>query len=181
MSLHYAILGLLSFAPMSGYTLKTRYFDRSIVHFWPADQSQIYRTLQSQERAGEVRGEVVTSDTRPRSRIYSITETGRATLTAWLARDQPVSVQRDGFLVQLYFARLLSRDQVLAMLQVRLAEHVRLRDYFDGIEMPEADSEEMRRQAVFGGMTLDFARRRERMMIDWLKACIAQLPPDPDQ
>jgi PadR family transcriptional regulator, regulatory protein AphA len=30
----------------------------------------------------------------------------------------------------------------------------------------------MRRQIVFGGMTLDFARRRERMMIEWLDACI---------
>jgi PadR family transcriptional regulator, regulatory protein AphA len=44
MSLKYAILGFLSLAPLSGYDLK-KSFDRSLGHLWPADQSQIYRTL----------------------------------------------------------------------------------------------------------------------------------------
>lgn len=180
MSLHYAILGLLTFEPMSGYTLKTRYFDRSIAHFWPADQSQIYRTLQSQERAAEVESHAVTNDSRPNSRVYSITGTGRDSLQTWLAQQQPIPVQRDGFLVQLYFARLLSRDQVLGILETRRAEHIRLRDYFDALEIPTAASDDMRRQVVFGGLTLDFARRRERMMIEWLDSCIAQISRLPD-
>ena len=180
MSLHFAILGLLTFEPMSGYTLKTRYFDRSVAHFWPADQSQIYRTLQSLERSGEVEDHIVASDTRPKSRLYAITEAGRTALVAWLAQDRPVAVQRDDFLVQLYFARLLSRDQVLAMLQARLDQHVRQRDYFDTLEIPEATSDEMRRQIVFGGLTLDFARQRERMVIAWIEACIAEISGLPD-
>jgi PadR family transcriptional regulator, regulatory protein AphA len=44
MSFKYAILGFLSFAPFSGYDLK-KAFDRSVQHFWPANQSQTYRTL----------------------------------------------------------------------------------------------------------------------------------------
>jgi hypothetical protein len=27
----------------------------------------------------------------------------------------------------------------------------------------------------FGSLTLDFARRRERMMLEWLDACLAQV------
>ncbi|MFV0245685.1 MAG: PadR family transcriptional regulator [Qingshengfaniella sp.] len=180
MSLHFAILGLLTLEPMSGYTLKTRYFDRSIAHFWPADQSQIYRTLQTQERTGEVLSHAVTSDTRPKSRVYTITDSGRAALADWLAQDQPLHAQRDGFLVQLYFARLLSRDQVLAVLTARRAELARRRDYFDRLDLPEPTSEKMRRQLVFGGLTLDFARRHDRMMVDWIEACIAQISALPD-
>lgn len=50
---------------------------------------------------------------RPISRVYQLTEAGSAALQDWLARDQPVSVSRDSFLVQLYFARLLSREQMM--------------------------------------------------------------------
>ena len=38
MSLKHAILGFLSFAPLTGYDLK-KAFDRSVQHFWPANQS----------------------------------------------------------------------------------------------------------------------------------------------
>lgn len=180
MSLKFAILGLLTFEPMSGYTLKTRYFDRSVTHFWPADQSQIYRTLQNLEREGDVQGHAVASDSRPNSRVYAITDTGRTALEAWLAQNQPAPVQRDSFLVQLYFARLLSRKQVLAMLHARRTEHVRQQAYFEALEMPEPRDEEMRRQNVFGGLTLDFARRREQMMLEWIDACIAEISLLPD-
>ncbi len=44
MSLEYAILGFLNYHPYTGYDLK-KIFDTSVRHFWPADQSQIYRTL----------------------------------------------------------------------------------------------------------------------------------------
>mgnify|MGYP003565227123 CR=1 FL=1 len=45
MSLKYAILGILNAFPMTGYDLKHQAFDATVRHFWPADQSQIYRTL----------------------------------------------------------------------------------------------------------------------------------------
>ena len=38
-SLPHAILGLLAREPMTGYDLKTRWFDRSLRYFWPADQA----------------------------------------------------------------------------------------------------------------------------------------------
>ncbi len=44
MSLKHAILGFLELSPFSGYDLK-KAFDGSVQHFWPADQAQIYRTL----------------------------------------------------------------------------------------------------------------------------------------
>lgn len=181
MSLNYAILGLLSLEPMSGYTLKTRYFDRSIAHFWPADQAQIYRTLRTLETEGRVKSRTVESDARPSSRVYALTKAGEAALGDWLGADQAPGVQKDAFLVQLYFARLLSRAQILAVLGARRAAHARLRAYYDGFEMPAAESAEMARQIFFGGLTLDFARRRERMMLEWLDACIeavSALPED---
>ena len=51
MSLEYAILGFLKDHPSSGYDLK-KIFDISVRHFWPADQSQIYRTLAQMNNKG---------------------------------------------------------------------------------------------------------------------------------
>ncbi|TRW96891.1 PadR family transcriptional regulator [Paracoccus sp. M683] len=175
MSLRHAILGLLTFQPMSGYALKTRYFDCSIAHFWPADQAQIYRTLQSLEAEGLAESHTVVGETRPNSRVYRITQAGQAALSEWLGVAQPLVTQKDSFLVQLYFGRLISRDQILAVLRARRAEHARLQDYYQRLDLPPGDSPMMRRQARFGGLTLDFARRRETMMLDWLDASIAEV------
>lgn len=175
MSLRYAILGLLTFEPMSGYTLKTRYFDRSIAHFWPADQAQIYRTLQAVERDGQATCDMVENDSGPDSRVYSITEAGHRALQEWLTQVQKVPVQRDGVLVQLYFGRLLSQEQMLTVLEAQRSEHLRLKSYFDDLDIPEGETEEMRRQVAFGKLTLDYARRRECMLVEWLEACIAEV------
>ena len=44
MSLSHAILGLLTYRPLTGYGLK-KIFDKSISHVWAASLSQIYREL----------------------------------------------------------------------------------------------------------------------------------------
>ena len=76
MSLEYAILGFLNYHPYSGYDLK-KVFDNLVRHFWPADQSQIYRTLSNliQTWLGEM--EVIEQNDRPDRKVYSITETGQ--------------------------------------------------------------------------------------------------------
>ena len=73
MSLEYAILGFLNYHPYTGYDLK-KVFDTSIHHFWPADQSQIYRTLARLTREGLTEMEKVPQDDRPDRKVYSITE-----------------------------------------------------------------------------------------------------------
>lgn len=175
MSLRYAILGLLTFRPMSGYTLKTRYFDRSIRYFWPADQAQIYRTLQALDEDGAVTSETLESESRPNRKLYTISGKGEAELREWLVQKNPPETQKDAFLVQLYFGRMLSKEQVLAVLQSRRAEHLRRLQYFEAFQLPTGDTPLMRQQVLFGGLTLDFARRRERMTLEWLDACLSQV------
>lgn len=175
MSLRYAILGLLTFEPMSGYTLKTRYFDRSIRYFWPADQAQIYRTLQSLEDDGAVTWETIEGESRPNRKLYALSAEGERELRDWLAQTNPPETQKDVFLVQLYFGRMLSKDQILTVLKSRRAEHLQRLEHFETLQLPVGDTAPMRQQIRFGGLTLDFARRRERMMVEWLDACLEQV------
>ena len=54
MSLAHAILSLLQQEEMTGYDLKTTCFDQCIAHLWPADQAQIYRTLDKLVEQGRI-------------------------------------------------------------------------------------------------------------------------------
>ena len=64
MSLEHAILGFLNYRAFSGYDLK-KAFDTSVNHFWPADQSQIYRTLARLAERGWAEMEIVPQEDRP--------------------------------------------------------------------------------------------------------------------
>jgi PadR family transcriptional regulator, regulatory protein AphA len=119
MSLKHAILGFLSFAPFSGYDLK-KAFDRSVQHFWPANQSQIYRTLAQLDEEGLVEKEVIEREERLDMKIYNITEAGRAELHQWLSTPLPVQDNREPFLIQIYFGSKLSDEELLGLLQHRL-------------------------------------------------------------
>lgn len=77
MSLDHAILGFLNYHPYTGYDLK-KIFDFSVQHFWSADQSQIYRTLNRLTDAGYVEMEKVAQEDRPDRKVYHITGAGRA-------------------------------------------------------------------------------------------------------
>ncbi len=49
----FAILGMLSIAPMSGYDMKKR-FDSSVAHFWNENYGHIYPVLGRLEKEGLV-------------------------------------------------------------------------------------------------------------------------------
>jgi len=58
---------------MTGYDLKTSCFDQCIAHLWPADQAQIYRTLDKLVEQGWITSaSQVHGD--PSAKVYSVTK-----------------------------------------------------------------------------------------------------------
>jgi len=116
MSLSHAILGFLSLKPMTGYDLK-KVFDRSVRHFWPANQSQIYRTLSELRSEGFVEQEVVEREDRLDMKIYSITDPGQQELNLWLSTPLPEQDYREAFLIQIYFGGKLTDTDVITLIK----------------------------------------------------------------
>jgi PadR family transcriptional regulator, regulatory protein AphA len=112
MTLDYGILGFLNYQPHSGYDLKKR-FDHTVNHFWSAEQSQIYRTLNSMTEMGWIEMEVIEQSDRPDRKVYHITETGRQQLRTWLLDPVPSQKPRIASLVQVFFAGQLSDEELL--------------------------------------------------------------------
>jgi len=115
MRLRHAILGLLSHQPQSGYDLN-RAFNSSVVYFWYADQSQIYRTLDRLEADGAISTRVIPQSGRPDRRVHSLTESGRAELDTWLMSPLEPDATKDPLLARVFFAARLGHERVDAFL-----------------------------------------------------------------
>ena len=68
---------------MSGYDLN-RAFSNTVAHFWYADQSQIYRTLDKLTANKAITTKVIHQEGKPNRKVHSLTTTGRAELEDWL-------------------------------------------------------------------------------------------------
>jgi DNA-binding PadR family transcriptional regulator len=123
MSLEHILLGALR-EPASGYDIKAQ-FDGVFSHFWPAELSQIYRTLRRLEEDGLLRSRQVASDRGPDRRVYQTTAKGRARLKQWLLAGPQLSDERHVFCAQTYFLDALGDDD-----DARIAFMRRLRDEF---------------------------------------------------
>jgi PadR family transcriptional regulator, regulatory protein AphA len=79
----YALLGLLSFARMSGYDLAA-VSQRSIAHFWPVSKTQVYAELRRLADAGLAAGRQAETSGGPAKTIYELTGAGEEALDEWL-------------------------------------------------------------------------------------------------
>ena len=118
MHLRHAILGLLSIRSQSGYDLG-RAFERSVGHFWHADQSQIYRTLDQLCAHDLIATQTIAQSGRPDRRLHSLTAAGLDELDAWLKSEQEEHRPKEPFLARLFFAASLGADGVAQLLADR--------------------------------------------------------------
>ncbi len=81
MAIKYAILGLLSWKPLSGYDLKKIMVD-SAAFYWSGNNNQIYKTLVQLHEEGLVEIEVRQQENYPPRKEYTITDQGAAALRA---------------------------------------------------------------------------------------------------
>lgn len=179
MSLHHAILGILSVMPMTGYDLKTQAFDQSVTHFWKADQSQIYRSLSKMEEDGWLDYELEVQDGRPNRKIYHLTNAGRAELERWLRTEQPLPVNREAFLVQLFFGASLTNKELLDLVDRQRTLHAARLAGYEQIPMPPMGDPSLDRMRTLWRLTLELGMAIEQTHLDWLDRCtavIANLP-----
>jgi DNA-binding PadR family transcriptional regulator len=87
-TLEYALLGLATMSPMSGYDLQKVFATTPLAHF-SSSPGAIYPALKRLEQRGLLAAALDrTTEARPR-RVFSATEAGQAALEAWLR--QPVT------------------------------------------------------------------------------------------
>ena len=114
-------LGMLTNGAASGYDLK-KYFESSFGHFFPAGYGSIYPALATLARNGFVEFEQIPQYGKPDRKVYTITDKGRQELLAGLVNPNPSHKIRSEFLATLWFAELLTDEQINTVFDNRIAE-----------------------------------------------------------
>ncbi len=116
MNVRYAILGFLSWRPLTGYDLKKMFVGSLFIH-WSGNNNQIYRALVELHREGLVTNEVQHQEKSPSRKIYTITGKGLSELRQWtLSSPEPLQC-RNTFLIQLAWADQLEPDELDELLE----------------------------------------------------------------
>lgn len=179
MSLDRILLGLLR-EPASGYDLKAL-FESGIDFFWPAELSQIYRTLRRLESEGLLRSTQQPSARGPSRRVYSLTAAGRRELQEWLRREPVFDDERYSYVAQLFFmAELDDLEHTLAFLEQLREKRAAQVDGFRRVEeevfrstdesLDEASDEELHRHLTLRAGLLTSSAR-----LQWCDEAIALL------
>ncbi|WFR60051.1 PadR family transcriptional regulator [Anaerocolumna sp. AGMB13025] len=142
----YAILGVLSVMPGSGYDIK-KFCDQSISHFWNENFGHIYPVLAQLEKEGLIEQENKEADDR--RKVYGITEQGRKEFYNWMI--QPVEYQpvRSELLLKLFYGNFIETDKIIKLLtEVKERKQDELKEY-KAIEDSYKNNEKAREQPYY--------------------------------
>jgi DNA-binding PadR family transcriptional regulator len=178
MSLPHALLGLLNYRPATGYELKAT-FTNSIHFFWDATLPQIYRTLKQMEGSGWLNVTVEHQDGKPSRKVYCVTDAGRKELRRWLAEPLEMPEPRNAMLIKVFFGNQMESTQLTAHLKELQKHHATLLERYEKDIIPVieryAEATGAFQDARYWNLTLDFGRRRSRMIRDWCEAALSSL------
>ena len=98
----YAVLGMLSFGPKSGYEI-SKAIQNSTAFFWAESDGQLYPILKRLHEEGLVKAKEDNKSGERSKKIYNLTEDGEAALIDWLHQEPTTFNFRNEFLLQLFF------------------------------------------------------------------------------
>ncbi len=154
MDIAYAILGLLSWQPFSGYDLK-KIIAESELFYWSGNNNQIYNSLVQLHKDGLVTQQVQYQESLPAKKIYTITEPGRKHLYRWLLSSPELPEMRSNSLIQLAFADALpdeALDGLLEQYEEEIAVQLRMRQA-QAARPAAAPNQSPREQFLWGQIT----------------------------
>jgi len=167
----YGILGMLTFAEMSGYDLG-KAIEGSIGFFWAPVKSQLYAELRRLVTLGWAREREVEQADRPDKRVYTITPAGREALGSWL-RTPPSEFDpiKSPFLLRLFFGHLAGPDAVRELVTEHRRQAEELLDTFGHIEEHIVEQG----GALPPYLTLTYGMTYASGVVDWCDRTLEQL------
>lgn len=175
----YAVLGLLSIMPCSGYDLK-KLADMSVSHFWSENYGHIYPVLHALEAEGmvaTVEKEPSQTQGRPPKTVYRITEKGSLELNDWLKKPAEHHPLRNELLLKIFLAVDLPASNVKEKLAREKEMHAKQLEGLRGIEAMLKSQEPYKSQKALPLWlaTIDMGKRFSRTVMEWCDATARSL------
>jgi len=112
----YAILGILTLMPCSGYDIK-KFCDKGISCFWNENIGHIYPVLKQMENEELVTKRTEQSEGNPPKNVYTITQKGKEELEKWMKLPIEHSPERLELLLKMFFAKSVSVQYIIKELE----------------------------------------------------------------
>jgi DNA-binding PadR family transcriptional regulator len=130
----YALLGILSICPGSGYDIK-KFMEQSTSNFWNESYGQIYPILKQLVEEGLATSHTEKQKGNPERYVYTLTDKGLEELRHWLTEPIEHMVERNELLLKMFFGRQSTiADNIEHVKQFQLLQE-QLLDKYGGIEV----------------------------------------------
>ncbi|MDN4527300.1 PadR family transcriptional regulator [Fictibacillus fluitans] len=167
MALKYALLGLLTKNEATGYELNQQ-FKETMIHFWSAHHTQIYRQLVKMEEEGLVSSQVVHQVDYPDKKVYRLEDKGYEMLLQWLfSKEILPSTLKDDLLLRVSLFQLIPADEAIAFLERAKEQHMfglGLMEKWRDSHFPEG---EFNQEDLGEYLTSEFGQRYMQHWIEW--------------
>ncbi len=177
----HAILGFLSWRPMSGYDIKQA-VSESVGNFWSESFGQIYPALHRMEDSGwieRVSGDLDDAGGRPKQ-SYGLTRRGREVLAEWLSEPPVPRKDRNELLLKVFFgtqgdlgAIIGHVGERMANVQQDLKRYASIREGLEGDKAEHAD-------AALWRLTVRYGELERKAQLAWCREALKILRTQQD-
>jgi PadR family transcriptional regulator, regulatory protein AphA len=170
----YAILGILSLGPMSGYDIR-KMFEKSIGNFWSESYGQIYPLLKTLVDEGFATSCIERQVGKPDRHVYSLTDRGREELRRWLTEPVKDQIGRIEIALKLFFGHEVgaadSIGQVERFREMRNQEIYALQAIEERLRAEQADNVNL----PYILATVSYGQHVTRALLDWCEETLSVL------
>lgn len=161
----YAVMGMLSFEPMSGYDIK-KDIEENLSLFWNESYGQIYSVLRQLEQDKLVSKRRAVQVGRPDKQIYTLTEKGRRELKAYLDGPAEKLVVRDEIILKFAFSFNMVPERTIKILEDEIDRLNwaldRIREKLDNFVELQANKDKAVQLELLGDLGFDYYKMRLR-------------------
>lgn len=170
----YAILGMLSINPMSGYDMQ-QLMKQSTANFWSESDGQLYPALTTLTRKELIKPVTKRKiDTRGK-KIYQITTAGKKALKAWLSVEPETKIVRNEFLIKLFFGANIDKKITLQHTEDHLYQTKNLLKKLKATQAELHQEQENSPHSLYWELSLDYGIKMSEARIAWCNEVINKI------
>lgn len=162
----YAILGILSISPGSGYDIK-KYCDSVIANVWHENYGHIYPVLNNMLTEGLIKRK--DEDESIRKKEYEITSKGKDEFFHWITEPTQYAPVRSEFMLKLLFSSNLPKENRIKMMEDYKRHHELKQEELERMEsdLNRTIKEVSTERKIYLGATLRYGILSTKVAITW--------------
>ena len=168
----YALLGMLSHQPMSGYDIK-KALHMSTQYFWQESDGQIYPILAELLKEKCITSLAIESQGNRTRKVYQISSKGLEELKDWLVQEVVPTIPRNELLLKLFFGSMVP----LEITQKHILEHQRqLKKRLETYKkIDQGLGDEKSPYQLYWQMTVEFGKQIVQAQLGWCQDALKLL------